>query len=298
MKWLNEPTKSNSWEPKDELLRNCTQLVEVFENPRALDIIGMKITDNGDVHYAVFSTGGFIDLIASDEVIRRWPDMLEKYFLSRVKFTMVNHEPYRADAVVESKVVVFMDENLPSQILGCTDHGGINFWCQFENGDRKILSVFSKLFTESEPFQKLVLQSMESKIITDPNINQDLFHVDFHCEYYYHYYYLYRKNECTIQLEKFIRMKICFIFSVTRHHINSLNFDRKKLVLISRNLTLDRFAFRKLGTVPARRHTRGPSILKVVTNVPAAIRRARAKSQSNVGNVAPASLAPLQPISS
>lgn len=72
-------------------------------------------------------------------------------------------------------------------------------------------------------------------------------------------------------------------FAVTRarkYQLDSLKLDEKPVVLIKRNLTLDRYVLQKFGNAPVRRHSQ--SILKVASDVPAAAKRARAKSIANI----------------
>lgn len=82
---------------------------------------------------------------------------------------------------------------------------------------------------------------------------------------------------------------IQYFLSVTRARkiqIDQLGMDGNPCVLIARNMALERFALENIGKVPARRHSRGPSILQAVppNDVPAAVRRARALSQPNNAN--------------
>lgn len=129
----------------------------------------MKQTDNGNVCYAIFMQGGSVELFSQDETKLRWPEMLLKFLLERTKFTVVNCVPYDPAAIIETNGIVFIDTNLPTRILGCTDEGGIQFWCQFQNDEKKLLPV--TLTEKSEPFQRLVLDYLESNISTDESTN-------------------------------------------------------------------------------------------------------------------------------
>lgn len=78
--------------------------------------------------------------------------------------------------------------------------------------------------------------------------------------------------------------------SVTRAkkiQLDELGIDENPCVLIARNMALERFALQNFGNAPARRHSRGPSVLRMVptNDVPVAVRRARALSQQIRENV-------------
>lgn len=70
--------------------------------------------------------------------------------------------------------------------------------------------------------------------------------------------------------------------------MDSLNLDSES-GFISLNLAIDRYMFGKKSTIPARRHSQGPSILKKVNHVPGKV--VRTLSQPSLAS-APASILP------
>lgn len=78
--------------------------------------------------------------------------------------------------------------------------------------------------------------------------------------------------------------------------LNMKNLDTKQFIVLARNLPLDRYLLEKSRKICARRRSVAPSILKVVTDMPQAGPRARARSQPGVAVTSSNSPSVQQPI--
>lgn len=52
--------------------------------------------------------------------------------------------------------------------IGCTDVGGLHFWCSWNDGSRKIIPI-----DLTEPFQYLVLNYLENHLVASTHMRID-----------------------------------------------------------------------------------------------------------------------------
>lgn len=107
------PMSKNTWEPFDNLT-NCKESIEEFEISQAQLIIGIKKMES---KCAVKFNHGEIQMIALDEVKAKWPKLLQSFLMERLQFTIDNYVDH-CNGVVESKNVVFIDQNKLIRIIG------------------------------------------------------------------------------------------------------------------------------------------------------------------------------------
>lgn len=135
------------------------EMVEKFELSQCHKVIGMKKAES---EFVIQFKNGIIQLIGLDELAIKYPTLLQSFFEERIKFTMENHDD--SNEHVETNKLVFIDKNPPIRIIGCTDTGGLRFWCQFEDGEsRKVMPV--SIIKTSKAFQALVLQYLNNKVV-------------------------------------------------------------------------------------------------------------------------------------
>lgn len=139
-------------------MANYQELVESFELSLCHKVIGMKKARS---ELAIEFKNGTIQFIGFDEAAIKYPSLVQSFFEERLKFTMEN--AVDSNEHVDTAGVVFIDENRPIRIIGCTDTGGLRFWSQFEDGhSRKMLPV--SLVKTNKPFQALVLQYLNDNV--------------------------------------------------------------------------------------------------------------------------------------
>lgn len=77
------------------------------------------------------------ETLASNEVKAKWPHLLVKFFEKKMKFSMQTN-PVEVIEVFES--IGPIDCGPPVRILGCTDKGGLQYWCEWDSKRRKLIS--------------------------------------------------------------------------------------------------------------------------------------------------------------
>lgn len=140
-------------------MNNYQDMVEAFELSLCHKVIGMKKAES---EFAIQFKNGVIQLIGFDEIALKYPSLLQSFFEERMKFTMENH--LDSNESVETNDIVYIDANPPVRIIGCTDTGGLCFWCQFGDGiSRKVLPISVAKTTKT--FQTLVLQYLSNNVV-------------------------------------------------------------------------------------------------------------------------------------
>lgn len=116
IKWLGYPESQNSWTFAE--LCNCSELINEYEFSNWEAIIGAGQTDLG-LKYAIKSKCFFaFDLVASRDVIARWPQELISYLEEQIIFKPPPQMPKSVQFLDE---VVINPNNIfgrPSNILG------------------------------------------------------------------------------------------------------------------------------------------------------------------------------------
>lgn len=142
------------------------EMVVAFELSLCHKVIGTKSADS---EFAIQFKNGTIQLIRFDEMATKYPKLAQSFFQERIKFTMVNHVD--TNQSVQTNGIVLVDSNPPVRIIGCTDTGGIRFWCEFaDNESRKVLNI--SLTETTKSFQALVLEYFNNHVIdANENVN-------------------------------------------------------------------------------------------------------------------------------
>lgn len=149
-------------------------MIEEFEQKRAQVIVGVR-KENG-ISYAMKFKDGAIRMFPSHEVKLNWPKLLEQYLTERIGFTMNNR--IDNDDRIETAQLQFADGNPPTAILGCTNIGGLQFWCELEDGNRKLFPLIYA--EECDQFRKLVFEYLESQLASTTDLCEAF-------EYFDHY---------------------------------------------------------------------------------------------------------------
>lgn len=111
VKWLRFPSTENTWEPIQNLT-SCIRMVDEFELAQAHVIIGLKKIDSV---YAMKFKDGSIQMLSFEEVKKKWPELIEDFYIERTIFTMQN----QTDNVRNlSSNLVFIDDNPMIRIIG------------------------------------------------------------------------------------------------------------------------------------------------------------------------------------
>lgn len=140
-------------------MTNYQEMVEAYELSLCNKVIGMITAES---KFAVKLKTGIVQLIGFDEIAIKYPTLLQSFFEERMKFTMENHVD--SNVRVETNNVVFIDDNPPIRIIGCTDTGGLKFWCEFKDGEhRKVLPVSMAKTTKT--FRALVLKYLNDNVV-------------------------------------------------------------------------------------------------------------------------------------
>lgn len=149
----------NTWEDVQYLMVKHQEMVEAFELSLCHKVIGMKVAES---EFAIELKNGIIQLIGFDEIVIKYPRMVQNFFQERIKFTMENHTD--SNERVQTQNTVYIDENPPIRIIGCTNTGGLRFWCGFTDGNsRKVLPIS---FAETNKiFQELVLEYLNNNVV-------------------------------------------------------------------------------------------------------------------------------------
>lgn len=117
MKWLDSTSKK--WLPLADL-QNCTELVDAFEKNHGRAIIGIK-KNVFDISYAVMFNDGSVDMVSSNEVKMKWPNLLENFLVHRIQFPQ-NIRINVAHGDIETKALMILELNPPTRIIGDFDY--------------------------------------------------------------------------------------------------------------------------------------------------------------------------------
>lgn len=123
MKWFGIP--KTSWHPANGLIGTVAkyiELVEEFEKCQAQLIIGMSENDLAPL-FAVKFKHGEVQLVQLNEVKIKFPNLLKNFLLERIQFKKLDQPVnvqvnQQAQQDVESRNIVFFDENAPTRIIG------------------------------------------------------------------------------------------------------------------------------------------------------------------------------------
>lgn len=113
------------------------ELVDEFETSRGQYILGVKRTSQNDLHY-IMKWNDVVDpeSLTSDEIKLKWPNLAIKFFEKKIKFLMPSQ---RAQQIEQFESIGTFDDEPPVRILGCTDINGLQYWCEWNNNQRRLL---------------------------------------------------------------------------------------------------------------------------------------------------------------
>lgn len=103
----------STWEP-NENLDDCDEIVQEFEDSLAYSIIGAKPDGSA---YAVKFKDGNVQLRPLGEIEEKWPKLMQKYLVDRLRFVMTSNASNGSHDEIESNTVAFTDFD-PIRILG------------------------------------------------------------------------------------------------------------------------------------------------------------------------------------
>lgn len=186
VKWFGKP--KTTWEPATNLGNGA---IDEYENSQAQLIVGTKMADS---LYAVkYKDGRGIQMLPLQQIMVDHPKLLANFLFERIHVEKRQQQANCQDdqnANVESKGLIAIDE-LPTEIIGkilciscftficyalytcnlfihensgCTDIGGLNFWCEFGQSNRKILPI--AMVNERPPVKAMVVNYSREHLVS------------------------------------------------------------------------------------------------------------------------------------
>lgn len=136
------------------------ELVEEYEISRAQYILGIKWTAQNDLLYIMkWKDVVEPESLTSEEVKSKWPNLLIKFFEKKMTFLKSRHP----QQIGPFESIGNFDDEPPVRILGCTDINGLQYWCEWNSNQRKLLP------SQHEHFDKniLLINFWEGKIMDE-----------------------------------------------------------------------------------------------------------------------------------
>lgn len=136
------------------------ELVEEYEISRAQYILGIKWTSQNDLLYIMkWKDVVEPESLTCEEVKSKWPNLLIKFFEKKMTFLHSRH----LQQMGPFESIGHFDDEPPVRILGCTDINGLQYWCEWNSNQRKLLP------SQHEHFDKniLLINFWEGKIMNE-----------------------------------------------------------------------------------------------------------------------------------